>query len=46
MTARPGTIEVEIPILLERSRQQLLMMSPEFLALRRPGVRGSGACGR
>jgi NitT/TauT family transport system ATP-binding protein len=35
MTARPGSIKAEIPIPLERPRQQSLMMSSEFLALRR-----------
>jgi NitT/TauT family transport system ATP-binding protein len=35
MTARPGSIKAEIPIPLERPRQQSMMMSSEFLALRR-----------
>ena len=35
MTARPGTIKAEITIPLERPRQQSMMMSSEFLALRR-----------
>jgi NitT/TauT family transport system ATP-binding protein len=35
MTARPGTIKAEIKIPLERPRQQSMMMSSEFLALRR-----------
>ena len=35
MTARPGTIKAEIAIPLERPRHQLMMMSSEFLALRR-----------
>ena len=35
MTARPGTIKAEIAIPLERPRQQAMMMSSEFLALRR-----------
>lgn len=35
MTARPGSIKAEIPISLERPRQQSMMMSSEFLALRR-----------
>jgi NitT/TauT family transport system ATP-binding protein len=35
MTARPGTIKAEIAIPLERPRQQSMMMSSEFLALRR-----------
>jgi NitT/TauT family transport system ATP-binding protein len=35
MTARPGSIKAEIPIPLERPRQQAMMMSSEFLALRR-----------
>jgi NitT/TauT family transport system ATP-binding protein len=35
MTARPGTIKAEIKIPLERPRQQAMMMSSEFLALRR-----------
>jgi NitT/TauT family transport system ATP-binding protein len=35
MTARPGTIKAEIVIPLERPRQQSMMMSSEFLALRR-----------
>jgi NitT/TauT family transport system ATP-binding protein len=35
MTARPGTIKAEIAIPLERPRQQTMMMSSEFLALRR-----------
>jgi NitT/TauT family transport system ATP-binding protein len=35
MTARPGTIKAEIAIPLERPRQQPMMMSSEFLALRR-----------
>ena len=34
MTARPGTIKAEIAIPLERPRQQEMMMSSEFLALR------------
>ena len=33
MTARPGSIKAEIPIPLERPRQQSMMMSSEFLAL-------------
>ena len=35
MTARPGTIKAEIAIPLERPRKQSMMMSTEFLALRR-----------
>ncbi|BAM88178.1 taurine transporter subunit [Bradyrhizobium oligotrophicum S58] len=35
MTARPGSIKAEIKIPLERPRQQAMMMSSEFLALRR-----------
>ncbi len=35
MTARPGSIKAEIPIPLDRPRQQSMMMSSEFLALRR-----------
>ena len=35
MTARPGTIKAEIVIPLERPRHQAMMMSSEFLALRR-----------
>jgi NitT/TauT family transport system ATP-binding protein len=35
MTARPGTIKAEIVIPLERPRQQAMMMSSEFLGLRR-----------
>jgi NitT/TauT family transport system ATP-binding protein len=35
MTARPGSIKAEIPIPLERPRQQSMMMSSEFLGLRR-----------
>jgi NitT/TauT family transport system ATP-binding protein len=35
MTARPGTIKAEITIPLPRPRQQSMMMSSEFLALRR-----------
>ncbi|MGJ4967668.1 MULTISPECIES: ABC transporter ATP-binding protein [unclassified Bradyrhizobium] len=35
MTARPGSIKAEIQIPLERPRQQAMMMSSEFLALRR-----------
>jgi NitT/TauT family transport system ATP-binding protein len=35
MTARPGTIKAEITIPLPRPRQQAMMMSSEFLALRR-----------
>lgn len=35
MTARPGKIKAEIAIPLERPRQQSIMMSSEFLALRR-----------
>jgi NitT/TauT family transport system ATP-binding protein len=35
MTARPGTIKAEIAIPLGRPRQQSMMMSSEFLALRR-----------
>jgi NitT/TauT family transport system ATP-binding protein len=35
MTARPGTIKAEIIVPLERPRQQPIMMSSEFLALRR-----------
>jgi NitT/TauT family transport system ATP-binding protein len=35
MTARPGRIKAEILIPLERPRQQSVMMSSEFLALRR-----------
>jgi NitT/TauT family transport system ATP-binding protein len=35
MTARPGTIKAEIAIPLERPRNQSMMMSSEFLALRR-----------
>jgi NitT/TauT family transport system ATP-binding protein len=35
MTARPGTIKAEITIPLERPRHQSMMMSSEFLGLRR-----------
>ena len=35
MTARPGSIKAEISIPLERPRRQSMMMSSEFLALRR-----------
>jgi NitT/TauT family transport system ATP-binding protein len=35
MTARPGTIKAEIAIPLDRPRHQSMMMSSEFLALRR-----------
>jgi len=35
MTARPGTIKAEIMVPLERPRQPSMMMSSEFLALRR-----------
>jgi NitT/TauT family transport system ATP-binding protein len=35
MTARPGTIKAEIKIPLAQPRQQAMMMSSEFLALRR-----------
>jgi NitT/TauT family transport system ATP-binding protein len=35
MTARPGTIKAEITIPLERPRHQAMMMSSEFLGLRR-----------
>ena len=35
MTARPGTIKAEVSIPLERPRHQSMMMSSEFLALRR-----------
>ncbi|MFA6180479.1 MAG: ABC transporter ATP-binding protein [Candidatus Methylopumilus sp.] len=35
MTARPGSIKAEVAIPLERPRQQSMMMSSEFLALRR-----------
>jgi len=35
MTTRPGTIKAEIAIPLERPRHQSMMMSSEFLALRR-----------
>ena len=35
MTARPGSVKAEIKIPLERPRQQAMMMSSEFLALRR-----------
>ena len=35
MTARPGAIKAEIAIPLERPRHQSMMMSSEFLALRR-----------
>jgi NitT/TauT family transport system ATP-binding protein len=35
MTARPGTIKAEIIVPLDRPRQQPIMMSSEFLALRR-----------
>jgi NitT/TauT family transport system ATP-binding protein len=35
MTARPGTVKAEIAIPLERPRKQSIMMSTEFLALRR-----------
>jgi NitT/TauT family transport system ATP-binding protein len=35
MTARPGTIKAEIVVPLERPRQQAMMLSSEFLALRR-----------
>ena len=34
MTARPGTIKAEVKIPLERPRQEAMMMSSEFLALR------------
>ena len=35
MTARPGRIKAEILVPLERPREQTMMMSSEFLALRR-----------
>ncbi len=35
MTARPGRIKAEILVPLERPREQAMMMSSEFLALRR-----------
>jgi NitT/TauT family transport system ATP-binding protein len=35
MTARPGTIKAEIMVPLDRPRQPSMMMSSEFLALRR-----------
>jgi NitT/TauT family transport system ATP-binding protein len=35
MPTRPGSIKAEIPIPLERPRHQSMMMSSEFLALRR-----------
>ena len=35
MTARPGTIKAEIVVPLERPRQQAMMLSSEFLGLRR-----------
>ena len=35
MSARPGSIKSEIPIRLERPRQQSMIMSSEFLTLRR-----------
>jgi NitT/TauT family transport system ATP-binding protein len=35
MTARPGTIKAEIAIPLERPRREAMMMSSEFLGLRR-----------
>ena len=35
MTARPGAIKAEVAIPLERPRHQSMMMSSEFLALRR-----------
>ena len=35
MTARPGTVKAEIAVPLERPRKQSIMMSTEFLALRR-----------
>jgi len=35
MRARPGTIKAEFASPLERPRQQSVMMSSEFLALRR-----------
>jgi NitT/TauT family transport system ATP-binding protein len=35
MTARPGTIKAEIMVPLERPRQPAMMMSSEFLGLRR-----------
>jgi NitT/TauT family transport system ATP-binding protein len=35
MTARPGTIKAEVAIPLERPRHQSMMLSSEFLALRR-----------
>jgi NitT/TauT family transport system ATP-binding protein len=35
MTARPGTIKAEIMVPLERPRQPAMMLSTEFLALRR-----------
>jgi len=35
MTARPGTIKAEIAIPLGRPRHQSMLMSSEFLALRR-----------
>jgi len=35
MTARPGSIKAEVAIPLERPRQQSMMMSSEFLALKR-----------
>ena len=44
MTARPGTIKAEIAIPLERPRQQSMMMSSEFLALRRVTPRVVSFC--
>jgi NitT/TauT family transport system ATP-binding protein len=35
MTARPGTIKAEIVVPLERPREQAMMLSSEFLGLRR-----------
>jgi NitT/TauT family transport system ATP-binding protein len=35
MTARPGTVKAEIAVPLERPRKQSIMLSTEFLALRR-----------
>jgi NitT/TauT family transport system ATP-binding protein len=35
MTARPGSVKAEIVIPLERPRQQSMMMSSEFLSIRR-----------
>ncbi len=35
MTARPGTIKAEILVPLERPRQPSMMVSPEFLSLRK-----------